>query len=230
MCTFSCEKKLILSYRFLPSDQRYRCSHIGENDSAIHFLWRFLFWQNSHQKNEFSQLINIIAVFQSRCLDFIEHLIFQSRKQIISLLLVVLYCRKKAYFRLKFRSQPNKYFVSVVKLSVPTVIQQCTPSLSSVVLTACVSKFGIAAMAGYGIVNKLDMILFMPAMCLNMALTAIIGYCLPVAFCKTSCRYVRLQRRSRSFGTALHLVPCLGVPAERGYAVLYGQDQRIRQA
>lgn len=137
---------------------------------------------------------------------------------------------KKAYFRLKFRSQPNKYFVSVVKLSVPTVIQQYTPSLSSVVLTACVSKFGIAAMAGYGIVNKLDMILFMPAMCLNMALTAIIGYCLPVAFCKTSCRYVRLQRRSRSFGTALHLVPYLGVPAERGYAVLYGQDQRIRQA
>lgn len=97
--------------------------------------------------------------------------------QMISLLLIVLYCRKKAYFHLKFRSQPNKYFVSVVKLSVPTVIQQCTPSLSSVVLTACVSKFGIAAMAGYGIVNKLDMILFMPAMCLNMALTPIIGYC-----------------------------------------------------
>lgn len=48
----------------------------------------------------------------------------------------------------------------VVKLSVPTVIQQCTPSLSSVVLTACVSNFGIVAMAGYGIVNKLDMILF----------------------------------------------------------------------
>lgn len=65
----------------------------------------------------------------------------------------------------------------VVKLSVPTVIQQCTPSLSSVVLTACVSNFGIVAMAGYGIVNKLDMILFMPAMCLNMALTPIIGYC-----------------------------------------------------
>lgn len=32
-------------------------------------------------------------------------------------------------------------------------------------------------MAGYGIVNKLDMLLFMPATCLNMALTPIIGYC-----------------------------------------------------
>lgn len=97
--------------------------------------------------------------------------------QFVSLILVVLYCKKKAYFNLNLRSVKKEYFMPVIRLSVPTVIQQCTPSLSSVVLTACVSNFGIVAMAGYGIVNKLDMILFMPATCLNMALTPIIGYC-----------------------------------------------------
>lgn len=97
--------------------------------------------------------------------------------QFVSLALVLLYCRKKAYFKINLCSVKKAYFMPVLKLSVPTVIQQCTPSLSSVVLTACVSNFGIIAMAGYGIVNKLDMILFMPATCLNMALTPIIGYC-----------------------------------------------------
>lgn len=97
--------------------------------------------------------------------------------QFVSLILVIIYCKKKAYFKLNIRSVKKEYLMPVIRLSVPTVIQQCTPSLSSVVLTACVSNFGIVAMAGYGIVNKLDMILFMPATCLNMVLTPIIGYC-----------------------------------------------------
>lgn len=98
--------------------------------------------------------------------------------QFVSLILVWLYCKKKAYFKLNIRSVKKDYLMPVIKLSVPTVIQQCTPSLSSVVLTACISNFGIVAMAGYGIINKLDMILFMPATCLNMVLTPIIGYCI----------------------------------------------------
>lgn len=97
--------------------------------------------------------------------------------QFVSLILVMLYCKKKAYFKLNIYSVKKAYVMPVIRLSGPTVIQQCTPSISSVVLTACVSNFGIVAMAGYGIVNKLDMILFMPATCLNMVLTPIIGYC-----------------------------------------------------
>ncbi len=52
----------------------------------------------------------------------------------------------------------KNYLLPVAKLSTPTVIQQCVPSLSSVVLTSCVNNFGIVAMASHGIVNKLDMI------------------------------------------------------------------------
>lgn len=98
--------------------------------------------------------------------------------QVASLVLLILYCKKKQYFRLKLSSFQKEYLLPVAKLSVPTVIQQCTPSLSSTVLTSCVNNFGIVAMAGYGIVNKLDMILFMPATVLNMVLTPIIGYCI----------------------------------------------------
>lgn len=98
--------------------------------------------------------------------------------QFVSLILVIFYCKKKAYFNLKTGLFRKEYLLPVAKLSIPTVIQQCTPSLSSLVLTACVSGFGTVAMAGYEIVNKLDMILFMPAMVFNMVLTPIIGYCI----------------------------------------------------
>lgn len=97
--------------------------------------------------------------------------------QVVSLILLIFYCRKKQYFHLKLRSFKKEYVSPVAKLSIPTVIQQCTPSLSSAVLTSCVNNFGVVAMAAYGIVNKLDMILFMPATVLNMVLTPIIGYC-----------------------------------------------------
>lgn len=98
--------------------------------------------------------------------------------QIVSLILLIIYCNKKRYFKIRPKSFGASYLLSAAKLSIPTVIQQCTPSLSSAVLTSCVSNFGIVAMAGYGIVNKLDMILFMPATVLNMVLTPIIGYCI----------------------------------------------------
>lgn len=71
--------------------------------------------------------------------------------QFVSLALVLLYCRKKAYFKINLCSVKKAYFMPVFKLSVPTVIQQCTPSLSSVVLTACVSNFGIIAKPVAGI-------------------------------------------------------------------------------
>ena len=97
--------------------------------------------------------------------------------QTTSLLLQLAYCRKKNYFHLNFRAWKKDYIFPVVRLSIPTVIQHCTPSLSGTVLTACVSDFGVTAMAAYGISGKLDTILFMPSMAISMALTPIIGYC-----------------------------------------------------
>lgn len=97
--------------------------------------------------------------------------------QVVSLVVLIFYCRKKGYFHIRLKSMRMDLLASVSKLSVPTVIQQCAPSLSSTVLTACVNGFGIAAMAGYEVVGKLDMLLYFPPMVLNMVLTPIIGYC-----------------------------------------------------
>lgn len=97
--------------------------------------------------------------------------------QIVSLILVIVYCKKKNYFKISFKGVNSNLVKPVAKLSIPTVIQQCTPSLSSTVLTACVSNFSIAAIAGYGILTKLDMLLFFPPMVMNMILTPIVAYC-----------------------------------------------------
>lgn len=113
--------------------------------------------------------------------------------QMVSLLLLILYCKKKQYFKLRLHSFQSQYLMPVAKLSIPTVIQQCTPSLSSTVLTSCVSSFGVVAMAGYGIVNKLDMILFMPATVLNMVLTPIIGYCIGGKRKDRASEYIKLS-------------------------------------
>lgn len=50
--------------------------------------------------------------------------------------------------------------------------------MSTAFLTALVSSFGVAAVAGYGITGKLETILFYPAMAMNMALTTIVAQCM----------------------------------------------------
>lgn len=45
-------------------------------------------------------------------------------------------------------------------------------------LTALISRYGVSAIAAYGISSKLETILFYPAMALNMVLTTIVGQCI----------------------------------------------------
>lgn len=98
--------------------------------------------------------------------------------QFVSLILVVWYCRRRNYFSTNLKSITAKYLSQTVKMSLPTVVQQCTPTISSAVITTCVNAFGIVAMAGYGVLNKLDMLLFFPATVMNMVLTPIVGFCI----------------------------------------------------
>ena len=51
------------------------------------------------------------------------------------------------------------------------------PAISTSFLTSLVSGFGISAIAAYGVAGKLEILLFYPAMALNMVLTAIVGQC-----------------------------------------------------
>lgn len=51
------------------------------------------------------------------------------------------------------------------------------PAVSATFMTALVSSFGVTTIAGYGVTGRLEIILFYPAMAMNMALTTIVGQC-----------------------------------------------------
>ena len=65
----------------------------------------------------------------------------------------------------------------IIAKAVPSVIQQSIPAISTAFLTSLVSSMGLCAIAAYGITGKLEIILFYPAMAINMVLTNIIGQC-----------------------------------------------------
>ena len=58
-----------------------------------------------------------------------------------------------------------------------SVVQQSIPAVSTTFLMALVSTYSITAIAAYGVTGKLEIIVFYPAMALNMVLTTIIGQC-----------------------------------------------------
>lgn len=98
---------------------------------------------------------------QSACLVFI--LAYLKRKQVISV---------------RLHDFKASEILPFVKAALPSIVQQAIPSVSTMVLTAAVSSFGISAIAAYGVSGKLEIILFYPAMVLNMALTSIVGQCM----------------------------------------------------
>jgi Na+-driven multidrug efflux pump len=51
------------------------------------------------------------------------------------------------------------------------------PALSSAVMITFVNPFGMTALAGYGVVRNLELIMFMPTNAMSMAVTSIIGQC-----------------------------------------------------
>lgn len=74
----------------------------------------------------------------------------------------------------------------------PSVIQQSIPAISTTFLTAIVSTYSISAIAGYGVAGKLEMILFYPAMALNMVLTSIVGQCIGAQRIDRAKNYLKL--------------------------------------
>lgn len=98
--------------------------------------------------------------------------------QIICLAFMCIYIYRKKLFNLSLSDFDTKEIMPFVKNAVPSVIQQSIPAISTTFLTAIVSTYSISAIAGYGVAGKLEMILFYPAMALNMVLTSIVGQCI----------------------------------------------------
>jgi putative MATE family efflux protein len=65
--------------------------------------------------------------------------------------------------------------IKIITLGFPSTIQQTLVSMSSVFVTTFVNAFGPQAIAAFGAAGRLDSIIFMPAMSLMMATTALAG-------------------------------------------------------
>lgn len=100
---------------------------------------------------------------------------------VISELLCVVYSlcyhRKKKMFSLDFRKASGAYIKPILTCAVPAALQQCMPAISSATMLLLVTRYGVTTIAAYGVTNKLEILMFYPAMAMNMGLTAIAGQC-----------------------------------------------------
>ena len=97
--------------------------------------------------------------------------------QVICLLFMLIYLKKKKLFAFKISAFDKNDVLPLIQKAIPSVIQQSIPAVSTTFLTALVSTYSVTAIAAYGVTGKLETILFYPAMALNMVLTTIIGQC-----------------------------------------------------
>lgn len=95
----------------------------------------------------------------------------------ICLLFMLVYLKKKKLFAFRISVFDQSDILPLVQKAVPSVIQQSIPAVSTTFLTALVSTYSITAIAAYGVAGKLEIIVFYPAMALNMVLTTITGQC-----------------------------------------------------
>lgn len=98
--------------------------------------------------------------------------------QIVCLVFMVIYLKKKKLFYLHITWFDKNDVLPLIQKAIPSVIQQSIPAISTTFLTGLVSTYSITAIAAYGITGKLETILFYPAMALNMVLTTIVGQCI----------------------------------------------------
>lgn len=97
--------------------------------------------------------------------------------EVMCLLYAIWYHHKMKWFSFDFRSMSRDDVKTMGRLCIPTSVQSIMPALSSAVMITFVNPFGLTALAGYGVVRNLELIMFMPANAMSMAVTSIIGQC-----------------------------------------------------
>ena len=97
--------------------------------------------------------------------------------EVMCLMYALWYHDKRRWFSFDFRSMSGDDVKTMLELCIPTSVQSIMPALSSAVMITFVNPFGLTALAGYGVVRNLELIMFMPANAMSMAVTSIIGQC-----------------------------------------------------
>ena len=65
--------------------------------------------------------------------------------------------------------------MKTIRIGLPSSVQQCLLSIGMVLITGIVNSFGELATAAFGAASRIEMIVFMPAMSLGMAISTITG-------------------------------------------------------
>lgn len=98
--------------------------------------------------------------------------------ELLCLLYAIAYNRSKKMFVIKLNDFTFDSILPILKDAIPSALQSCMPAISSATMLLLVTKYGISTIAAYGVTNKLEIILFYPAMAMNMGLTTIVGQCI----------------------------------------------------
>ncbi len=69
----------------------------------------------------------------------------------------------------------KKVALLIFQIGLPSVVQQSLVSISTIVIATLVNAFGSAATNAFGAVGRIDMLVFLPAMSLGMAVSSMTG-------------------------------------------------------
>ena len=97
--------------------------------------------------------------------------------EVMCLIYALYYHYRKKWFSFDFTSMTWQDVKTMGRLCIPTSVQSIMPAVSSAVMITFVNPFGLTALAGYGVVRNLELIMFMPTNAMSMAVTSIIGQC-----------------------------------------------------
>ena len=111
--------------------------------------------------------------------------------EVLCLLFAFVYHRRKKLFALRLSNASTKHIKPLLCDAIPAALQSCMPAISSAVMLFLVTGFGVTAIAAYGVTNKLEILLFYPAMAMNMGLTTIVGQCFGAGRCDRARDYMR---------------------------------------
>ena len=69
----------------------------------------------------------------------------------------------------------KSYLLSIIRIGLPSGIQQSVISFSNIIVQSKINIFGAAAMAGYSAYNKVDSFIMLPFMSIGLASTTFVG-------------------------------------------------------
>lgn len=121
----------------------------------------------------------------------------------LCLVFMIVYMFRKKYFCLRIKMCKKMYVKEIILKALPSAFQQSIPAVSTSFLTALVSSYGVTAIAAYGITGKLEILLFYPAMALNMVLSSMVGQCAGAGRYDKASGYLKYSLKS---GTIIMLI------------------------